>query len=143
MNAIGILKRNDTALNGMGGKLSIARDDVDETFRCGAVERPWRDNQVNISCIPPGVYTVRRRDGTNDKLKYPDAWEVIDVEGRTAILFHIANHPYEVKGCLAPCSSLIFDYRTDSVYGRASELALNAMNDYLEGLTEFTLTIIE
>ena len=67
-------------------------------FECWTVERPWLSNTPAISCIPDGEYVCKPFNGR----KFKDAIQVTDVPGRTYILFHPANYPHEVQGCIAP-----------------------------------------
>lgn len=62
------------------------------------LEPPWRDNERDISCIPQGKYRL----APYNSAKYPDVWEVKDVPGRTAILFHIGNYLKDTRGCILP-----------------------------------------
>ncbi len=65
------------------------------------VELPWRDNQTNISCIPPGTYLAKiRKTHTNDAVGLDVAYELQDVEGRANIQIHVANYPRDVRGCI-------------------------------------------
>ena len=68
------------------------------------LEPPWRDNQVNISCIPEGTYIVKRN--TTGRWRY---YGVQDVPGRTHIEIHPANRVLSpgtgrrvLEGCIAP-----------------------------------------
>ena len=61
------------------------------------VERPNLNNAPNISCIPDGEYEMTR---VNSPKFGPDMWEITNVPGRTHILIHIANYPYNVEGCI-------------------------------------------
>ena len=61
------------------------------------VERPWLDNQPNVSCIPDGDYKMARVDSPKFG---PGMWEIVNVLGRTHILLHVANTPRNVEGCL-------------------------------------------
>ena len=61
---------------------------------CQTLELPWRDNQRRVSCIPPGVYQCRWRDGLTV--------EIADVPGRSGILIHPGNRLDETKGCILP-----------------------------------------
>lgn len=61
-----------------------------------SLERPWKDNKPNISCIPEGEYVVDR-DTTGRHQWY----SVRNVEGRTFIEIHIANRVSELQGCIA------------------------------------------
>ena len=69
------------------------------------VERPWEENLPRISCIPEGTYEMKRRKSP----KFGWCWEVKDVPNRTYILFHSANFPDELQGCIAPGMSLMSD----------------------------------
>jgi hypothetical protein len=67
------------------------------------VERPWLGNRRLVSCVPAGVYECRPRPFYRGGY---DAIEVRDVPGRTHILFHKANLPEQLGGCIAPASRL-------------------------------------
>lgn len=69
------------------------------------VERPWEENLPRISCIPEGEYEMKRRKSP----KFGWCWEVKNVPNRTYILFHSANFPDELQGCIAPGISLMSD----------------------------------
>lgn len=63
------------------------------------IERPWRQNSSNISCIPSGLYTVRfmKRSASG---KYRDVWHLQAVPGRSGILIHNGNLARHSRGCL-------------------------------------------
>ena len=85
------------------GRLYSDRDDmigVDD-FVCYILERPWINNQVNVSCIPDAVYEVK----PDEEGKYTGHPEIQAVPGRTEIIIHPANEVHEIIGCLAPGSS--------------------------------------
>lgn len=99
------------------------------------IERPWVRNAKNISCIPEGTYTVRRYSST----KYPNAWEVLDVPGRTHILIHVANYATDVEGCIGLGTEIM-----ETTYGVAkSRQAMAGFNVILEGTEEFQLEITQ
>ena len=66
-------------------------------FECYTVERPWLDNKVGESCIPEGKYDLKpdryNRGGY-------DAYEILNVPGRTEIKIHVANTMDNVIGCI-------------------------------------------
>lgn len=62
------------------------------------VEKPWKDNKPFISCIPAGKYKIEKGDSPRFG---PDTWQVMDVPGRTHILFHVGNTSADVVGCIA------------------------------------------
>lgn len=70
------------------------------------LERPWEGNKAFVSCIPEGVYTLRKRrsgvvEDTTDG-EYLEGWEVTNVPGRTYIMIHPANTMDQLEGCIAP-----------------------------------------
>ena len=69
-----------------------------EMHVCWILEPPWRGNQVNVSCIPDGLYDVRP-DAEGRYIGHP---EICGVAGRSEIIIHPANHPHQLHGCMAP-----------------------------------------
>lgn len=66
------------------------------------VEQPWNDNKRGASCIPEGSYTCVPSFYHRGNYK---AIEIMGVPGgRTRILFHKANWPHQLRGCIAPVS---------------------------------------
>lgn len=63
---------------------------------CVTLERPWLNNRRNVSCIPDGEYLCKRVDSS----KFGDTFEVIDVPGRSHILFHKGNLKEDTHGCI-------------------------------------------
>ena len=61
------------------------------------IERPWKDNEPNKSCIPCGTYLMHKGDF---KGQY-DNYELEDVPGRFAIEIHKGNVMADIKGCIA------------------------------------------
>ena len=67
-------------------------------FSAISLERGWRNNESNVSCIPPGIYDV--------VLEYSpkfdtELWEIKGVENRSECKFHSANYWYELNGCIS------------------------------------------
>jgi Family of unknown function (DUF5675) len=71
-----------------------------------ALELPWRANRRNVSCIPPGLYKVRRREDWRRSRDHGPTFEVCNVPGRSGILFHPGNTVDDVEGCIAPGLSI-------------------------------------
>lgn len=63
------------------------------------LEPPWRDNQRNVSCIPPGSYNVNFMPRSWSG-KYRNCYHVTGVDGRSEILIHVGNLPEHTRGCL-------------------------------------------
>lgn len=82
-------------------------EDGETVYECKTLELPWKDNENNVSCIPPGpgaaeaaVYDLRHRaaseSGTFD---YPH-FIVEGVDGRSYILIHAGNLFSQILGCI-------------------------------------------
>ncbi|MGF1688722.1 DUF5675 family protein [Photobacterium japonica] len=74
---------------------------------CCMVERPWQNNQPNVSCVPPGTYKLiphqSNKFGTCYALEAPTLSVTrYGPSVRTHCLIHKANRPNELQGCLAP-----------------------------------------
>lgn len=72
-------------------------------WSCLTVEREWRNNEPNMSCVPLGRYPLRRaihHISTPDPNDDYDCYEIGDVPGRTAIHIHIANRAADLLGCV-------------------------------------------
>jgi hypothetical protein len=63
------------------------------------LELPWKDNEKRVSCIPKGVYEVKKRHTEESKYKY-EHLHILDVENRELILMHVGNYPKNSKGCI-------------------------------------------
>lgn len=77
---------------------------------CYTVECPWLNNAPNQSCVPPGQYEVEThvspRFGPCLIISAPTLG--VTKAGpslRTHCLFHAANHPSQLQGCIAPGNS--------------------------------------
>lgn len=69
---------------------------VNDQITAYTLERPWADNQQNLSSIPAGTYPgILRYD-------HDDHWriELQNVPGRQNIQIHIGNQPDQSKGCI-------------------------------------------
>lgn len=68
-------------------------------------ELPWRDNQANISCVPPGVYPCRLTYSP----RFLRPLYLVDLEGRLGVRIHPANFMgdaskkllCQLNGCIA------------------------------------------
>ncbi|SKB73216.1 hypothetical protein SAMN05660477_00880 [Soonwooa buanensis] len=104
---------------------------------CKTIELAWKNNQRRISCIPEGLYRVKKR--FSPKFKWH--LEVRNVKNRDLILFHPANNALkELNGCIAPVSEL-----TGEGKGIRSRIAFerlkNILFPYLEKGFVINLTI--
>jgi len=110
--------------SGTLGKLSIG------DWFCYTIERPWKDNQPNVSCIPEGTYACQPFSGT----RFQDVIQVMDVPDRSHILIHVANFPYDVEGCIGVGDRFVSDSIEPAVYNSKKTLA--ALMDIFNGHEE-------
>jgi hypothetical protein len=97
------------------------------------LELPWRANEPEHSCIPPGTYECRRVQSP----RFGNTFEVMDVPGRTHILFHKGNQTADTAGCLLVAEKFVDDRVEDSKEG------YNELMRLFEGVDTFTLVIKE
>lgn len=105
------------------------------------LEDRWQDNKPNVSCIPAGTYVCKphawERNAGNKFLK---VWEVCDVPGRSAILFHQGNTHNDTRGCIL----VGFDMKVEQREGRVWQ-SVNAI-DFMRmtiGAKSFTLNVVD
>lgn len=63
------------------------------------LERPWRSNESNVSCICAGSYTAEFLERSSSG-KYRNIFWLRNVPGRSGILIHNGNTVNHSKGCL-------------------------------------------
>lgn len=68
-------------------------------YSCSTIELPYKNNERNISCIPEGIYTVKK-EKPNSKFNYVH-FSILNVPNRSGILIHVANYVKELRGCIA------------------------------------------
>lgn len=97
-----LLERDPSGLTCTIGHITI-----DGRPFCDSLELLWRDNEHNVSCIPPGIYGIALT--VSDRARRGELWtpsakfwlpEILGVPDRTAIRMHAANTSRDVKGCI-------------------------------------------
>ena len=63
-----------------------------------SLERGWRDNKRNVSCLPPGKHFMVKEYSPRFK---KDLWEIYGVPNRAECKFHAANFWFQLNGCIA------------------------------------------
>ncbi|WP_319541543.1 DUF5675 family protein [uncultured Pseudodesulfovibrio sp.] len=63
---------------------------------CMTLEPPDMGNQVDESCIPAGEYLCSRVESP----AFGRTYEIVDVPGRSHILFHQGNVVADTRGCV-------------------------------------------
>lgn len=121
------LKRKPSTQYGVFGEL------IDETgsHLCYTLERPWADNESDVSCVPLAKYTCIRHNSP----KHPFTWEVTGVQNRSEILIHAGNTIVDTEGCI-----LVGLYMAPHCLVQ-SQRALDYLNIVLDNT--FTLSIVE
>ena len=75
------------------------------------LEKPWKENEQNVSCVPAGFYEFGPFDGN----KYKKVWEIKDVPDRSFILLHAGNIVEHTQGCVLVGLGLHTDTKGTSV----------------------------
>ena len=91
------LIRHETSRHGTVGVLKISK-----IVFCFTLEPPDRENEPNISSIPTGQYICEPYFSR----RHSQTFQVMDVHGRTYILFHAGNKVEHTEGCIMVGSSV-------------------------------------
>ena len=108
-----LLRRFAYLESGTLGRLTIGN------WGCFTIERPWKDNQPNVSCIPEGVYACQPFSGERFKVVI----QIMDVPHRSYILFHVANFPHDIEGCIGVGDRFVSDALEPAVYNSKKTMA--------------------
>jgi len=65
-------------------------------FSCKTLELPWKGNSNNISCIPEGIYGLKKYSSQ----KHPKNYEIAGVPDRDYVLIHKGNYNTDIRGCV-------------------------------------------
>lgn len=68
-------------------------------FECKTLELPWKDNHFQVSCIPAGIYTAKKRLTKYSHFKY-EHFHILDVKNRDNVLIHGGNYYTDILGCI-------------------------------------------
>lgn len=119
------------------GKLRVFKND-ELVGVLSTLELPDLENQKKISCIPAGLYKVRKYSSE----KFKDVFEVENVPNRTAILIHKGNYSKDTHGCILVGLRHV-DIDGDNITDVAeSAKALNFLRTVTKNETEIQLEIL-
>jgi hypothetical protein len=127
------------------GTYGVLRDELGDPLFV-TLEESWRNNEKNKSCIPPGGYDVMRVRTP----KHGETWQVMNVEGRSAILIHVINTEADTEGCIGLGKEYGKLRAKDDQSGemewqpaiRRSGEAIAEFNEMLKGENEFRLKVV-
>lgn len=109
------------------------------------VELPNKDNKPMISCIPEGVYTLKKRNSPiivrTTKGKYQQGWEVTNVKNRSYIMVHIGNTVKDFNGCIGV--GLAYGVVNGLRGVSSSKLAFDIFMEALQSKDEWTIEIVK
>jgi len=91
MKVVELIRLEDRNHYGTFGVLKI-----DKEVFCVTLEPPDRLNRVNVSCIPAKQYRCTRVMSPT----FGETFEVMNVPGRSHILFHAGNVLADTAGCI-------------------------------------------
>ena len=108
--------------------------DEDTPF-CLTLEREWRGNERNVSCIPTGIYSCGRIISP----KFGNTFKVRNVPGRSHILFHKGNIEDDSHGCVILGEE--YGKHKDKVAILSSGRAFSEFWERTKGLMNFELEV--
>lgn len=109
------------------GRAKVLDENGNNIFDFFTVEPVWKDNQQNVSCIPPGYYDCSEFFSPN----FGECYAVHDVPGRELIRIHVANMASQLRGCIAP-GTAVGDLDGDGVKDVLnSRVCMNILYDIL------------
>ena len=100
------------------------------------LEREWLDNKRRVSCIPSGNYKCNRVNSP----AFGHTFEIINVPGRSHILFHKGNTDSDTAGCVL-VGEQFGDIKGDSGI-LSSKAGYNEMMGIMNGEITFRLIIV-
>jgi len=115
--------------------IGLLRESITEIELSRTMEDAWRDNVQNVSCIPEGVYQVKRYYSPT----YRECFKIQDVPGRSNILIHAGNYHEDTQGCVLLGDKVAYNGDRRMVTSSRDEIA--EFMKHMEGIDEFTLTI--
>lgn len=80
------------------GHCYIKHDNGNVEYIGVTLERGWRENQRNISCVPEGIYDLKLEHSPRFR---KELWELYGVPNRSECKFHAANYWRQLNGCIS------------------------------------------
>ncbi len=106
---------------------------TDSGYSFKSVERPWLDNQPDVSCDPIGSY----RCGSSFSPKHGcNVYHLLDVRGRTAVEIHAANLAIQLLGCIA-LGKAIAEFKASSISENLPPADMMGVTESVTAIAEF------
>ena len=122
------------------GKCTVYSEDNKPLFSAISLERGWRNNERNVSCVPLGRYPLVL-EWSNRFKQY--LWELKNVPNRAECKFHSANYWFQLNGCIA-LGLKLKDINNDGYNDVTnSRKTMKAFHDALKGDTRAELIITD
>ena len=116
------------------GTFGVMLDEDNFPF-CLTIERPWKDNKRNVSCIPKGNYECERVYSPT----FGVTFKITKVKGRSHILFHKGNLMEDSHGCIILGEE--FGFLDGEIAVLSSGRAFGEFKDRLKFIEKFSLEI--
>jgi len=100
-------------------------------WSCFTLERPWEQNQQNISCIPEGIYQLGMRSSSivqrTSGGEFNKGYEIQNVLNRTFIMIHPGNYIRNSKGCILPGKNISYSNKEGLMVTHSRDTFRNLM----------------
>lgn len=93
VNKVTLTRTNDNGIETLGTLVATRTDG--QTFTCETLERPWKNDALNISCIPKGTYPCKV-----GQFHAETRYELQNTAPRSGIFIHEGNYYTNTDGCI-------------------------------------------
>lgn len=92
-NTVIVTRETDNGVETLGSLIATKADGT--TLTEYTLELPWKNNSLNISCIPKGTYqcSIKPFHSTTQ-------YEILNVPNRSGIFIHVGNYYHDSLGCI-------------------------------------------
>lgn len=108
------------------------------TARWCVIEKPWKDNQHQISCIPKGTYKLTIEKNPT----FGECFRVNNVKDRDGILIHAGNYNSDTHGCILPGSAFMYINKDGDLDTSSSVTTLGVLVTIAKKYSKVTLVIV-
>lgn len=131
-----VIVRNGESTRQTEGYLFIFKG-IRLAFQCAVLELGDNHNRRSVSRIPAGAYQVKKHQSP----KFGAALWVLDVPGRSEILFHWGNYNMDTRGCILPGRHFVDMNKDGDVDVTDSRRTMGELLHHCD--TDFQLNIID